>query len=221
MSEQRLRVYVWEFPVRFFHWINFLSILTLSATGLYIGNPFIHAYSADQYIMGWARFIHFTAAYVFVMNLFIRIYWAFVGNGCAGWKVFFPFSARRLRDMGRAVKFYLFIDKEPPHSVGHPALAALTYLVLFLLFCFQIVSGFALYATEHEGGFIWTLLGGWLLDLMHLPTIRLFHHLNMYIILILAAVHLYTTWYQDGVEKNGLMGSIFRGYKFTDGKECE
>lgn len=221
MSKQRLLVYVWEFPVRFFHWINFLCVLTLSVTGFYIGRPFIHAYSVDQYVMGWIRFIHFTTAYVFLMNLLIRIYWAFAGNSCARWKVFFPFSSRRLREMGRAVKFYLFIDKDPPHAVGHPALAALTYLVLFLLFAFQIVLGFALYAGGHEGGFIWTLLGGWLLGLMHLQTIRLFHHLNMYFILILAAVHLYTTWYQDGVEKNGLMSSIFGGYKFTDGKECD
>jgi Ni,Fe-hydrogenase I cytochrome b subunit len=33
-------VYVWEWPVRLFHWVNFLSIMVLAATGYLIGNPF-------------------------------------------------------------------------------------------------------------------------------------------------------------------------------------
>ena len=60
--EQRNRVYAWEFPIRLTHWLNVLSILTLSVTGLYIGFPFIHATSADQYIMGTIRFVPFVAA---------------------------------------------------------------------------------------------------------------------------------------------------------------
>ena len=66
MIEQRMRIYAWEFPVRLTHWINFLCIIVLSVTGFYIGRPFIHAYSTDQYIMGWVRFIHFVAAYAFL-----------------------------------------------------------------------------------------------------------------------------------------------------------
>ncbi|MDI6728564.1 MAG: cytochrome b/b6 domain-containing protein, partial [Thermodesulfovibrionales bacterium] len=62
------RVYVWEFPVRLTHWINVLGIASLSITGYYIGNPFVHAVSTDQYIMGWMRFIHFVAAYLFAVS---------------------------------------------------------------------------------------------------------------------------------------------------------
>ena len=71
--QQRTRVYAWEFPVRFTHWINFLSIITLSVTGFYVGRPFMHAVSANQYIMGWMRFLHYVAAYAFLMSLIIRI----------------------------------------------------------------------------------------------------------------------------------------------------
>src|SRR3989338_9030286 len=93
------RVYVWEFPVRLTHWINFLSIIALSITGLYIASPFMHAYSTKQYIMGWMRFIHLVASYAFFMSLIIRIYWAFMGNRYASWMVWFPFTAERLRDI--------------------------------------------------------------------------------------------------------------------------
>ena len=80
MSKERTRVYAWEFPVRFTHWINFLCIFTLSITGYYIGDPFIHALSSKQYIMGWVRFIHFVAAYAFLLSMIIRLYWAFAGG---------------------------------------------------------------------------------------------------------------------------------------------
>jgi Ni/Fe-hydrogenase 1 B-type cytochrome subunit len=217
---QRLRVYAWEFPVRFTHWINVLCILTLSVTGFYIGAPFIHAYSSKQYIMGWMRFIHFTAAYVFLMSVIIRLYWAFAGNRYASWKIWFPFSSDRWRDLVNAVKFYLLISRKPPYAVGHTALAGLTYLIVFLLFIFEIVSGFALYSQAHSGA-LWTLLGGWLLGIMHVQTIRLFHHLVMYVLLVFAVLHVYIAWHLDTVEKNGLMGSIFGGYKFVTGKEWE
>jgi len=220
MKNERLRVYAWEFPVRFTLWINVLCVLTLSITGFYIGNPFIHAISSRQYIMGWIRLIHFIAAYTFMMSMIVRIYWAFLGNRYASYKVWFPFSSRKLRDIADAIKFYLFITRKPPYAVGHTALAGFVYFILFLIFIFQIVSGFAMYSLNHSGK-IWILLGGWLTGIMHLQTIRLFHHLGMYVILAYAILHVYMAWYADLKERNGLMGSIFSGYKFVTGKEWE
>jgi Ni/Fe-hydrogenase 1 B-type cytochrome subunit len=218
MDNERLKVYSWEFPVRFTHWINFLCIIALSVTGFYIGNPFMHAISSKQYIMGWMRFIHFTAAYTFLMNFIFRIYWGFAGNKCASFRWWFPSSADWFRDFAKSLKFYLFLRKKAP-SVGHTALAGFTYLIIFAIFIFQIISGFALYSVNHSGA-IWTLLGGWLTGVMYLQTIRLYHHLFMYVLLAFAILHVYSAWYCDLKEKNGLMGSIFNGYKYLMGKEC-
>jgi len=220
MHKDRMRVYAWEFPVRFTHWINFLCILTLSVTGFYIGKPFIHAVSSKQHIMGWVRFIHFTAAYAFLMSMLIRMYWAFTGNKYACFTVWFPFTPKRFGALIDTLKFYLFISKKPPYAVGHTALAGLAYFAVFLIFIFQIVSGFAMYSVNHSGA-IWTLLGGWLLGVMQLQTVRMYHHVLMYIILAFAAVHVYIAWFLDLRERNGLMGSIFSGYKFVTGKEWE
>ena len=33
------RVYVWELPVRIYHWVTVVSMLALIATGLLIGGP--------------------------------------------------------------------------------------------------------------------------------------------------------------------------------------
>jgi Ni/Fe-hydrogenase 1 B-type cytochrome subunit len=217
---QRLRAYIWEFPIRFTHWINAFCILILSLSGYYIGNPYAHAISSKQFIMGWVRFIHFVTAYTFLMSVLIRIYWSFMGNRFASWKEFFPYNEKKRRDFVKAVRFYLLIDKEPPYCAGHAPLASLTYFFLFLLFIFEIVSGFAVYSVNHSG-VIWTVLGGWLLNIMYLPTIRIYHHLVMYVILIFVPIHIYASWYMDPHEKNGLVSSMFSGFKFIDEKHLE
>jgi Ni/Fe-hydrogenase 1 B-type cytochrome subunit len=216
----RYRAYIWEFPVRFTHWINAFCILILSVTGYYISNPFILAQSSNEYIMGWMRVIHFVCAYVFLMSVLIRIYWAFLGNKFASWKECFPFSGRKFREFVDTIKFYLLIKKEPPLVAGHAPLAAFCYFLLFLLFIFQIISGFAVYSVNHSGA-IWTILGGWLLNIMYLPTIRLYHHLIMYVILIFVPIHIYASWYMDPHERNGLVSSMFSGYKFLDEQHLE
>ncbi len=220
MQGERIRVYAWEFPVRFTHWINVLCICVLSVTGLYIGNPFLHALSSREYVMGWMRFVHFVAAYTFMMSMIVRIYWAFAGNRYASWRVWIPLTGRQWRDIWSTVKFYLFLSRRPPRAVGHTALAGVTYLFVFGIFVFEIISGFALYSLTHQG-VLWTVLGGWLTAVMHLQAIRLYHHLAMYVIAAFAVIHVYIGWYLDLKERNGLMGSIFSGYKFVAGKEWE
>ena len=155
------------------------------------------------------------------MSVLIRIYWAFAGNKYANWRAFVPFTPKRLKDLGNAMLFYLFLGKKSPSTVGHPALAGLAYLIFYLLFVFEIISGFALYSTAHQGGLIWTVLGGWLVGVMNLQTIRLYHHLVMWLILALVIVHIYFAWNLDGVKQNGIMGSIFNGHKFITPEELQ
>ncbi len=214
MVSERLRVYVWEFPIRSVHWIIMLCIITLSITGFYIGNPFIHAYSSKQYIMGWMRFVHFILAYVLMLSVIIRIYWGFMGNKYASFRSWLPFPLKQFRHLIESVKFYLFIKRRPSYLVGHSYLAGSAYLILYVLFIFEIISGFALYSVNHSG-FIWTVLGGWLWSMMSLQTIRLLHHLVMYLILLIAVIHIYVAWYLDLWEKSGLLDSVFSGYKYV------
>ncbi len=219
MQPRRIRVCVWEFPVRLTHWINFLCIIALSITGYYIGNPFIHAYSTKQYIMGWMRFIHFVTGYLLTMSVAIRIYWAFAGNKYASWKAFFPFDKKGFGQMTESVGFYLLISRKHSHMLGHSALAGATYLVVYLLFIIEIVSGFALYSLSHQSAPMF-LLGGWLLNIMSVQTVRLYHHLIMWALIVFSMLHVYLAWFVDSFERNGLMGSIFGGYKFvTKGQE--
>ncbi len=212
------RVYIWEFPVRMTHWINVLCIAVLSVTGYYIGNPFIYATSTDQYIMGWMRFIHFVAAYLFTVSFLIRIYWALAGNQYASWRAFNPFAAGRFKELMDITMFYLFIKKEPPKAtLGHTACATYVYLGLFVLFVVEILTGFALYSQSHVG-LLWNVMGGWMLMIFSAPTLRLYHHLIMWFLIAFAIAHVYISWFYDKVEKADVMNSIFSGYKTLEEK---
>jgi Ni/Fe-hydrogenase 1 B-type cytochrome subunit len=220
MTYNRIRVYAFEFPVRFSHWINFLCITAFIATGLYIGNPYAHANDSSAFLMGYMRYLHFITGYAFACSLAIRVYWAFAGNRYASWRVWFPFTPMKGADVLDAVKFYTFMSRKPPYSIGHTALAGLTYFVVFIMFLFQIVSGFALYSLQ-QPSLLPMIFGGWLTALMEVQTIRLLHHLCMYLIFAFVCVHIYISWWLDTVERNGLMDGIFSGHKFVTGKEWE
>ena len=56
------RVYVWELPVRIFHWLNVLSLTVLIVTGFIIANPpaiLSSAEATNLQTFGLIRFIHF------------------------------------------------------------------------------------------------------------------------------------------------------------------
>src|SRR5512140_2785149 len=157
------RLYVWQVPVRLTHWVNVLSIVVLSFTGYYIGNPWILVSSREWYgpfFMGNIRFVHFVFAFIFVASLLLRTYWAFAGNEWASWRGLFPFlTADGRKSLGDALKYYFFIRREPPEVIGHNALAGLTYAVITFLYILQTITGFALLGEVNTSGLWYQLTG--------------------------------------------------------------
>ena len=96
-------VYVYEAPVRAWHWINVLAIIVLAVTGYFIGSPLPSqpGEASASFVMGYIRFAHFTAAYLFAVGLLGRIYWACVGNHHAREMFWVPvFTAAYWREIG-------------------------------------------------------------------------------------------------------------------------
>lgn len=213
------REYVWEIPVRLFHWINALSLLVLALTGFYIAGPVTLAWGEAyrSYAMGVVRFVHFVAAFVLLFNLVFRFYWAFVGNKYARWSGLLPVG-KRLGDLVPQTLYYLLIRQEPPHYVGHNPLAGLSYVGLFVLLILQGLTGFALYGEVNPGGF-YSGPFGWVLGLLGSQVTRFLHHILMWLIGIFFLVHLYIAIYYDLREKNGPMSSIVSGFKFISEQE--
>jgi Ni/Fe-hydrogenase 1 B-type cytochrome subunit len=216
------RVYVWEAPVRVYHWVNALAITALVVTGYIIGRPFTLPISGEasfSYYFGWVRFIHFAAAFVFFFNSIGRLYWAFVGNQYALWDNYVPRNFRALRervlDAINVVKVdVLEVGPTATESIGHNALAAWSYLLMFLVCVFQVVTGFGLYAPMSNAWlprlFTWIvpLMGG---DL----AVRQWHHVATWFFVLFAMVHVYLALYHDYVAEHGDISSMIGGWKFV------
>ncbi len=214
-AEPRQDVYVWELPVRITHWVNVITIGILVVTGFYIASPFIttSGLATEQYLMGTVRFIHFVAAFVFTVSVLFRVYWAFVGNTYANWRQIVPAKRARRRGIRRMLGFYLFLRREAPAVVGHNPLAGSAYLVVFILFILQIITGFALYALPFEHGTFWPTAFGWVIVVFGEQPVRLVHDIIMWLILAFVIHHVYTAILIDIQERSGLVSSIITGFK--------
>jgi len=216
------RVMVWELPVRFFHWINVLTIIVLTLTGFLIANPPALQSSAEAtnlHSFGIVRFIHFGAAYIFFFNMILRIYWSFVGNKFSSWRAFWPFSRKMWNNFWHVMKIdIMLLNEDHPDvrniSIGHNSIASFSYVVLFLMALIQVFTGFALYADTSGWWlpklFDWVspFLGG---DFM----VRTIHHITMWIFIFFSLVHIYLVFYHDWLEGRGEVSSMFGGYKFV------
>lgn len=217
-------VYVWQLPVRFYHWINALSIVVLATTGYLIGDPpaIQNASEASfSYWFGTVRTVHFITAYVFFFNFLIRIYWGFVGNRFANWKNFIPYTKRHWADMWHIIKVdVLQVQCSENPNLGHNALASFTYFLTFIAFLLQVLTGFGIYAGMSHGWlpslFAWvpSVLGG---DMMT----RDLHHIMMWFFLLFALVHVYLVFYHDYIERNGTTSSMIGGWKFREEGKVE
>jgi Ni/Fe-hydrogenase 1 B-type cytochrome subunit len=213
------RVYVWQWPVRLYHWVNFLCVLALCATGYLIGAPLALQTAREasfSYWFGTVRFIHFLAAFVFFFNFVFRIYWGFVGNEYARWHQFIPLKSRQWSEAAQVLKVdILQAQVEPMESVGHNSLAGLTYFLSFLAFLFQVATGFGLYHAmsnaqlPHLFSWIVPLMGG---DF----AVRQWHHVMMWFFIIFSMVHVYLVFYHDYVEGRGVISSMAGGWKFIE-----
>lgn len=213
------RVYVWEQPVRIYHWLNALCILALIVTGFYIGDPLAlqsHEEAASRFTMGWMKLIHFIAAFLFFFNFIFRIYWGFVGNKYADWRNFIPTNRHFWKEMWQVFKIDILMLKGKEHlSVGHNAMAGFIYFFTFLLFLVQCLTGFGLYSATGTWWlpkmFAWVpwMFGGDILT-------RQIHHWAMWAFILFTVIHVYLVFYHDYVEGRGEISSMGGGWKFIE-----
>jgi Ni/Fe-hydrogenase 1 B-type cytochrome subunit len=220
MSEScKFKRYIWELPVRWSHWVNVLSIVTLALTGFFIGTPVSFGSSTSDFVMGWIRFVHFTAAYAFAISVLSRLFWSLIGNKYAGWREFLPFLTVAGREkMNKMLRYYMFVDKQVPETVGHNPLATTAYLALFVLYLLMIFTGFSLYAEHAPTGIMHKSLG-FMYSLFSSQGMRLAHHFSMWMIFGFIINHIYSAWLMDIKEHGSEISSMFSGYKFTVNKD--
>lgn len=212
-------VYVYEAPLRLWHWVNALAITVLAISGYLIASPLPtqHGEASAHFLMGYIRFAHFAAGYVLAIGLLGRIYWAFVGNHHAR-QLFMPplMSKAWWREVLVELRWYLFLERHPKKYVGHNPLAQLAMFVLFIIpLIFMVVTGFALYGEgTQEGSWAHTLFTSWVIPLFgQSQDVHTWHHLTMWVIVSFVIIHVYVAIREDIMSRQSMVSTMLSGWR--------
>ena len=211
-------VYVYEAPVRIWHWVNALAITVLAITGYFIGSPLptLPGEASAHFLMGYIRFAHFAAGYVLAVALLGRIYWALVGNHHARELFWVPlFQASYWRDLGGMLKWYAFLAPRPGRFVGHNPLARFAMVFGFVLTTvFMIVTGFALYAEGAQRGSWQDKLFGWVVPLFgQSQDVHTWHHLGLWALVVFVILHVYAAIREDIMGRSSVVSTMISGHR--------
>lgn len=212
------RIYVYEAPVRLWHWINALSVIVLAVTGYLIGSPppSVTGEASDHYILGTIRFIHFSAGYVFAIGFLGRILWALFGNRYSRELFTLPvFRKKDLENILSEIRWYLFLERRPHMYAGHNPLAqVMMFFFVFLTSLFMIATGFALYGEGLQAGSWADRMFGWVVVLMGQPqTVHTLHHLGMWVLMVFVIFHVYFSIREEIMSRQSMIGTIVNGYR--------
>lgn len=214
----RQPVYVFELPVRIWHWLHALSIAALVVTGYLIANPLPspEGEASENFLMGNMRMVHFIAGYVFAIGFAVRIYWALVGNKFSREMFYLPvWRGEWWRELLEELKFYLFIRREMPLTEGHNPLAQ-TAMWIFntVLGLFMIFTGFAMY-SENLGLGSWADdWFGWLVPAIGgSQNLRMWHDFGMWLLLVFVIIHIYMAIRADLMGRQSSLRTIITGWR--------
>ncbi|WP_088189126.1 Ni/Fe-hydrogenase, b-type cytochrome subunit [Desulfosporosinus sp. FKA] len=217
---QKEQVYVWQIPIRLFHWVNAFCITILFITGMYIGHPAftVSGEAAGHFLMGTCHYVHVVTALIFTANMLFRLYWFWAGNDYAKlrfWRKSF------WQDTFKTLKYYLFLSKKSTPHVGHNSLASLLYLCfIWLAGSMMIITGMAMKSGSDPNG-TWFALFGWIIPVLGGEyNVRIWHHLLAWGYPLFLIGHLYMLFRQDILDKDGTVSSIITGYKFVETNSC-
>jgi len=214
-------VYVWEAPVRLWHWVMMFAMFVLIATGFFIGvpPPTVPGEASENFLFGYIRFAHFAAGYIFAVFFVLRVYWAIVGNKYAREIFIVPFSlltAKFWKGLINDVLFYLYVKKEPGSYEGHNPLAAVAMFFMYLLgTVWMILSGFALYGEgAGMGSWQFRFFTSWLQPLVgDSQQLHTYHRLGMWYLIIFSMAHMYMVVRQDVFTKETIISTMVNGWR--------
>ena len=127
---EKTRVFVWDLPVRLFHWS-----LAITFTGAFL------TAESERF-----RDIHVALGYTLLGLIAFRVLWAFVGTRYARLSSF-AFGPRAVVDYLKSLLTF-----RPLHYVGHNPAGS---WVIYLLVALGVVTGVAGYATYNDIGGEW------------------------------------------------------------------
>jgi len=229
---------VWDAGTRWFHWINLICILGLTAVGLVI----LNAGSLEIANTGKLQLktVHVWIGYIFAINLLWRFVWAFFGNTHARWPALLPGG----KGYGARLRSYIgaFFSDKPQVYLGHNPAGRIAVTLLLILLSIQAVTGLVLAGTD----LFMPPFGHWIAQWVAAPGIapdtlvgyapemydqtayeamRAFrkpfittHLYSFYALMITIVVHIAAVVITDIREGGNIISAMFTGKKTLEGK---
>lgn len=231
---RRLGTYkVWDANVRWFHWINVICVLALTAVGVAILNDRALGVSNDGKVL--LKTVHVYIGYAFSLNLAWRLAWAFIGSTHARWRELLPGGPGYLAALRRYVS--ALRAGEHPQYLGHNPLGRIAVALLLLLLLTQAVTGLVLAGTD----LFLPPFGSWIaksiaasgvdpgtlvpyapdlydkasyasMRAWRAPFVRI-HHYSFYALIVLAALHIAVVVITEVRGGGNLISAMFTGKK--------
>ena len=211
-------VYVWEAPVRVWHWLMAVAMFAMIITGYLIGRPLVSNLGDTwiTYDFGYVRMVHFAAGLFFTALFIYRLFWVAVGNRYAR-MIFFPplLSMKWWQGVFAQVAYDLFMRKSAPEYAGHNPLAQLAMFAMFVLGSFVIIiTGLALYAQSWGWDTSWMAWFGWVFVLFgDAQAVRTVHHVMMYVFILFSIAHIYMSFREDVMGGATTLSSMSTGLR--------
>lgn len=189
-------------PRRIYHWIDFVSVVSLIVSGWYIHMPWEWAPG----LMGEMRYVHFIFMYVFGINLMLRLYYGFFGK-TGDWDKYLK-QEINWKTIKWTLRHYLLF-KDCPEKDKCSIIQNTAYAIIMIMFVMQVITGTLLYVTENK------LLATVTYYMGGLSTVRSIHFFFMWVTVCFIIVHHYMAMAEE-FDKVKLM---FFGIGEENGKE--
>jgi cytochrome b len=189
------KVYVWDLPLRIFHWGLVICVLGSIITGSLGGNSFV-----------W----HFRFGYCVIGLLAFRIVWGFAGSRYSKFSSFPPSPGKAIAYLKGAPVTDLASGQKPAVHLGHNPLGAFSVYAILLALIFQVSTG--LFAND---AIMWD---GPLRNYVSNDTsdfLTSLHKINRIILFVLIGLHLGAMAFYTWVKKEPLVAAMVSGYKDT------
>ncbi|MCF7821277.1 MAG: cytochrome b/b6 domain-containing protein [Mariprofundaceae bacterium] len=243
-TSDNLKAYpVWDASVRWFHWINVLTILGLIAVGTVILYGKEIGVSAEGKVL--LKTLHVYIGYLFCLNLSWRLIMAFVAkNPFSRWSSILPAGAGfsgRLREYVSGTR-----AGYAPAYLGHNPVARLMLALLYSLLLIMAVTGLILAGTDVYMPPFGALFADWVtggdaeklaqllpgskefVDMQLYTEMRAFrkpfisgHYYGFFVLLAAVILHVAAVVIAELREKNGLVSAMFSGSKVFSEKPVD
>lgn len=215
-------IYVFQFPVRLWHWVTAVCIFTLFITGHFIGKPPQSLTGDPTYVLYFGYLIraHYCAGMVLVIAMLCRIVWAFVGNSFSRQIFIIPFWKKAYWvGVWNVIKWYLFLKKTPSVEMGHNPLARLAMFGAVIGIIFMCLTGLGIYQAKgfsptlhHLFGFMENFVywcGGNGIDLV------LLHRMGMVLLVVFVMCHVYMVIREEIMGSTTLLSTMVNGFRLV------